>query len=83
LHEANRAGMDNAWWAVKRKKGYYLYGNEVGQVGGACRTLCDALNSEWNQFSGDTVQIETNVSLEELFEILGTSAFEPLLTLKI
>ena len=71
--------MDNAFWVVKKRKGYYLYGNEVGEVGDANETICDALNADLNQYAGGRVEIDTNIHLEELLEIMNTQAFEPLL----
>ena len=67
------------YWISKKRKGYYLYGLELGEVGGPAATICQALNSD-PQFGGsDYVKIETNVGLEELFEILNSYAFETLM----
>ena len=77
LDESNSAGMDNSWQVVKRRKGYYLYNNEIGWVGDANKTICDALND--TQYAGGRVRIETNIHLEELLEIFNTHAFDPLL----
>ena len=62
---------------VERKSnGYCLYGNELGRIGAACRTIEEALQSDAIQFGGsDLVGIDTDASLEELFEILSSPAF--------
>ena len=67
------------FWVSKKRKGYYLYGVELGEVGGPAATICEALN--WDpQFGGsDRVKIETNVPLDEIFEILNSYAFETLM----
>ena len=77
LHESDSSGMDNAFWVVKKRKGYYLYASEIGQVGVASQTVCDALNE--NQYAGGRVEIDTNIPLEELLKIMNTNAFKPLL----
>jgi hypothetical protein len=79
LHESNSAGMDNAWRVVKKRQGFYLIGNEVGQVGPPCGTIGAALDWDGNQYSGGSVEIDTNIRLEELFEIMRQHNFEPLL----
>ena len=65
-------------WSIRRKRdGYYLFGNEIGQVGGACKTIRDALEQEGDIYGGgNTVKIRTNVRLEELFEILNSNALD-------
>jgi hypothetical protein len=69
----------STWRVSRKRKGYYLYGNELGQVGDASPTICDALNSD-PQFGGDErVKIDTNVKLEELFAIMNSYAFETLM----
>jgi hypothetical protein len=80
LHESNSTGMDNAWWVGKTKKRFFLVGNEIGQVEGAYKTVGDALNADGIQYCGGTVEIDTNIHLEELLEILGTQAFDPFLS---
>ena len=67
------------YWVSRKRKGYYLYGVKLGQVAGPATTICEALN--WDpQFGGsERVKIETNVRLEELFEILNSYAFETLM----
>lgn len=67
------------FWVSKKRKGYYLYGVELGQVGGPAATICEALNWDVQFGGGDRVEIETNVRLEELFEILNSYAFEALM----
>ncbi len=68
------------FWVSKNRNGYYLYAVELGQVGGPAATICEALNWDLSQYSGSShVEIETNVRLEELFEILNSYAFEILI----
>ena len=31
----------SAWWVSKKRNGYYLYGNKLGQVGDASATICE------------------------------------------
>jgi hypothetical protein len=42
--------------------------------------LCGALNDGLRQYGGSDVVINTNVGLEELFEIMNNQAFGPLLS---
>jgi hypothetical protein len=79
LHESNSAGMDNAFWVYKKRKGYYLRSGEEGELGGPCKTISEALRWDGIQYGGEYVEIDTNVQLEELFEIMNTYSFEPLL----
>ena len=79
LSESNDAGMDNAFWVYKKRKGYYLRSGEEGKLGGPCKTISEALGWDGIQYSGEYVEIDTNVQLEELFEIMNTYSFEPLL----
>jgi hypothetical protein len=70
---------DNAWWVKKGRNGYYLYNGESGRVEDCpSKTIGEALYDA-GQFSGGCVQIKTNINLEELFAILNTNPFEPLL----
>ena len=73
LSETNSGGMDNYWWVEKKRKGYCLFGSEVGQVGDANPTIGYALNER--EYDGGRVKIETNVHLEELLEIMNSRAF--------
>jgi hypothetical protein len=67
------------FWVSKKHNGYYLYGVELGEVGGPAATICEALDCD-PQFGGSNrFIIETNVRLEELFEILNSYAFESLM----
>jgi len=76
MSESNEAGMDNAWWVSKSRKGFFLYGNEVGKVSEYPEsTIRGALFSEMMEFNGGDVSIDTNVGLEELFEIMTSPAF--------
>jgi hypothetical protein len=79
MEERNSAGMDNYWHVGKRKKGFYLTVSEQGQVAGPCSTIGEALSDDARQYSGGEVKINTNISLEELFEIMNMYSFEPLL----
>jgi hypothetical protein len=63
----------------KKRKGFYLWGSEVGEVGAPSRTIREALDWEGNQYGGEDVEIDMNIQLEEVFEIMNTSNFEPLL----
>ena len=79
LHESNSGGMDNAFWVYKKRKGFYLRSGEEGELGGPCKTISEALGWDGNQYCGEYVEIDTNLRLEELFEIMNTYSFEPLL----
>jgi hypothetical protein len=48
-------------------------------LGGPYDTISEALNWGEIRYMGEDVEIDTNVQLEELFEIMNTSSFEPLL----
>ena len=80
MRERNSAGMDNEWYVEKRKKGFYLTVSELGQVGGPCSSIGEALSDDARQYSGGEVQIDTNISLEKLLEIMSLYSFEPLLS---
>jgi hypothetical protein len=68
----------SAYRVVKKRSGYYLYGCELGQIGGASDTILDALSSDGIQYGGSSiVKIDTNVPLGELFAILNSPAFWP------
>jgi hypothetical protein len=71
--------MDNAWSVVRKRKGFYLYGSELGQVAGPCKTISEALTWGLNQYGGSRAKIETNIPLEELFDLMNTNSFEPFL----
>jgi hypothetical protein len=79
LREANDRGLDNYWWISRKRKGYYLNGNEVGEVAGPCESIAEAASSD-PEFGGDIVEIKTNVGLEELFSILNGYSFKGLFT---
>jgi hypothetical protein len=79
LSESNNAGMDNAFWVYKKRKGYYLRSGEEGELGGPCTTIAEALSWDGRQYSGEFVEVDTNIQLEELFEIMSMYSFEPLL----
>jgi hypothetical protein len=44
-----------------------------------CTTISEALDYEAIQYAGGTVEIETNIHLEELLEIMDMHNFEPFL----
>ena len=71
--------MDNAYWVIKRKKGYQLSGNELGAIGGPESDIAASLGSDGIQYSGEYVQIQTNLSLDDLLEVFTTNAFDPLM----
>jgi hypothetical protein len=79
LHESNSAGLDVAWWVYKKRKGFYLSASENGELGGPCKTISEALGWDGTQYGGEYAEIDTNVQLEELFEIMNTYSFEPFL----
>jgi len=79
LGERNSSGLDNAWRVYRKKKGFYLANSEQGEFGGPSKTISDALCWDSGQYGGEYVEIDTNVTLEELFEIVHTSSFEPFL----
>jgi hypothetical protein len=79
LHESNSSGLDAAYWIYKKKKGFYLSTGEEGQIGGPAKTIADAITWGAIQYGGEYVEIDTNVRLEELFELMNTCSFEPLL----
>lgn len=79
LGERNSSGLDNAWKVYRKKKGFYLWSGELGEVGGPSKTISDALRWDDGQYGGEYVEIDTNVTLEELFEIMNTYRFGPLL----
>ena len=79
LRETNSSGLDNAWSVYKKRKGFYLWASEEGEIGGPCTTISEALCWGANQYGGDYAEIDTNVRLEELFEIMNTNSFEALL----
>jgi hypothetical protein len=43
-------------------------------------SLADVLAVDAQQYAGGTVEIDTNISLEELFEIMNMYNFEPFLS---
>lgn len=71
----------SSYGVERKRKGYYLYGSELGQISDACETIEGALNCEALQYGGNShiVTIDTNVPLDELFTILNSYAFEPAL----
>ena len=70
----------SVWSATRKRNGYCLAGNEIGLVTDGEETLSDALNTEGGLYSGiGRVEIDTNVALEELLDIMSSSAFETLL----
>lgn len=79
LREANDSGLENYWWISKKRKGYYLNGNEVGQIDEPSNSIAEATYSIGG-FGGDIVEIKTNVRLEELFLILHGNPFKDLFT---
>ena len=79
LRETNSSGLDAGWSVYKKRKGFYLSSGESGEIGGPCTTISEALCWDANQYGGDYAEIETNVQLEELFEIMNANSFEPLL----
>jgi hypothetical protein len=79
LHESNSNGMDNAYWVYKKRKGYYLSSGEEGELGGPSNTISEALGCDLRQYGGEYAEIDTNVQLEELFDIMNMYSFEPLL----
>jgi hypothetical protein len=79
LHERNSAGLDAAYWVYKKKKGFYISSGEEGEMGGPCQTISEAICWDAIQYGGEYVTIDTNVRLEELFDIMNTNSLEPLL----
>jgi hypothetical protein len=79
LQEQNDAGMDNAYWVIKKKKGYQLSGNELGAIGGPESDIAASLGSDGIQYSGEYAQIQTNLSLEDLLEVFTMNSFDPLM----
>jgi len=70
----------SAYWVKKKRNGYCLYGAEIGQIGEASSTILQAFNSDGMQYgSSPLVKIQTNVPLDELFEIISSLAFGPAL----
>ena len=64
-----------ACWVVRKKKGFYLIGNELGEMCGPCETVGEALNATGFQFGSDVVEVTCDVSAAELREILESPAF--------
>jgi hypothetical protein len=79
LHESNSRGLEVVWRVYKKKRGFYLWASEEGELGGPGKTISEALSWEANQYGGEYAEIETNIQLEELFEIMNTISFEPFL----
>jgi hypothetical protein len=79
MRERNDSGMDNDWYVGKRKKGFYLWVSEQGDVAGPCGTIAEALSDDGRGYSGGQVEINTNISLEELFGIMDMNSFGALL----
>jgi hypothetical protein len=77
LHESNSSGLEAVYSVSKKRKGFYLWASEEGQIGGPFKTISEALSEAG--YSGEYVEIDTNGALEELFEIMNTHSFEPLL----
>jgi hypothetical protein len=63
----------------RKRKGFYLRSSEHGELGGPCKTILEALGWGMNTYGGEYVEIDTNVQLEELFEIMSSYNFAPLL----
>src|SRR5215831_1609531 len=68
-----------AWQVYKKKKGFYLWAGESGEVNGPYTTISGALNWGAIQYGAEYAVIDTNVQLEELLEIMNAHNFEPLL----
>ena len=79
LQELSSGGMNNIWRVYRKKKGYYLWVSEEGEIYGPCKTVGDALYNDAGQYGGEFVEISTNIKLEELFEIMNMHNFEPML----
>jgi hypothetical protein len=76
--ELHERGSEFVWRAYKKKKGFYLWAGEEGEIAGPCKSISEAL-WEGGQYGGEYVDIDTNVQLEELFDVMDTNPFEPLL----
>lgn len=80
-----RMSMENPLWGAPRIHGelltraQLLLMSELGWTEEKCETICEALDYGAMQYSGGTVQIETNIHLEELFQIMNTHNFDPFL----
>jgi hypothetical protein len=57
----------------------HLSASEEGEIGGPCKTISDAMGWGAGQHGGEFVEIDTNIQLGELFEIMNTNSFEPLM----
>jgi hypothetical protein len=69
---------DYAYWRVyKKRKGFYLWASEQGEIGGPCTTISEALDCDANQYGAERAKIDTNIQLEELFDIMNMHNFEP------
>lgn len=80
LSERNDAGLDSFYWVQKKRDGFFLrMTEEEDEPCGPHATIEGALNDGGRQFGGEYVEIDTNVGLDELFDIMGSRAFEPLL----
>jgi hypothetical protein len=80
LSERNDNGLDSFYWVQKKRDGFFLrMTEEECEPCGPHATIEGALNDGARQYGGEYVEIDTNVRLEELFDIMGSQAFEPLL----
>jgi hypothetical protein len=66
-----------SWWVYKKRKGFYLRAGELGEVCGPCATISEALAGDGTQYGAEHAEIDTNLHLEELFEIMLMYNFEP------
>jgi hypothetical protein len=66
-----------SWRVYKKKKGFYLWAGELGEICGPCTTIAEALDWDGNQYGAQYAKIDTNIQLEELFDIMIMHNFEP------
>ena len=75
ISEESSAGGSSYCWVEHRDDGYFLIGNELGEMAGPCASVPDALEASGFQFAMEFVDIETSISAEQLREALEGPAF--------
>ena len=75
VEEESSDGGSSYCWVTKKRGGYYMYGNEIGEMAGPCSTVCGAATSSGRQIGMDYVSIECRIEPDELQEILSDYTF--------
>lgn len=75
ISEENSSGLSSACWLLHREDGYYLMGNELGEMAGPCEDLMDAVFGSGFEFGAEDTEILTTLPANVLFSILQDPAY--------